>query len=616
MMRKIAAALLLTLGLSGSALAQAYPEDIIVKDGNGAPQTVPTLYPLIQLLEGVLSVDIDQVGGIPLTASVPVDLYSSSGPFDDPMPSQGVAIGMKSGSDIKPLTSTTGLSLDVNCTEGCIASSDAFGDPISNYGIMIGMENGAGDMVPFKSTSSQALDVYVPGTVTVLTNTAINAAFPAWGMPIGVRSSGGNLVGIQLNASNQLPVAGPVTTTSGATIGDALSTTAYAMGVQDSGGDLQVPQMTAAGEFQTHDADVLAAIVAGTIATGTAGTPGADVITIQGITGMDAVEVNCVTGCSGGSGGTSSNYGSAFPSAGTAVGYNDGTNMQGAKVFDLDSGGGTDYLIGVGPRIPASGGSAAVTSQAAGADNVSNTYNAYLGASLGYLYDGSTWDRAPGTSADGALVNLGANNDVTVTSGTITAVTAISNALPAGNNNIGDVDATLLTGSAVITNLYGDALPTQTGFTRPSDSSDYSANDAMSDSTSSPTTGGFTFTSACRASGGTALLQSASVYISGVSATNTAQLEVVMFNQAVTAINDNAAFAVSDSDMLNYVGSFTFTLNGVNSTNGYYANVPGIGVVVNCSGSANIRYLVKVLNAYDPVSGEILTITPKWVYLD
>lgn len=45
----------------------------------------------------------------------------------------------------------------------------------------------------------------------------------------------------------------------------------------------------------------------------------------------------------GGAGGTSSNYGSAFPSAGTALGYNDGTNMQGARVVDLDTSGGTFY---------------------------------------------------------------------------------------------------------------------------------------------------------------------------------------------------------------------------------------------------------------------------------
>jgi hypothetical protein len=50
------------------------------------------------------------------------------------------------------------------------------------------------------------------------------------------------------------------------------------------------------------------------------------------------------------------------------------------------------------------------------------------------LWDGSTWDRAPGTSADGQLVNLGANNDVTVTSGSITADTELPAAAALADN--------------------------------------------------------------------------------------------------------------------------------------------------------------------------------------
>ncbi len=37
-----------------------------------------------------------------------------------------------------------------------------------------------------------------------------------------------------------------------------------------------------------------------------------------------------------------------------------------------------------------------------------------------YYFNGTNWDRQRGTASDGALVNLGTNNDVTVTSGTIT----------------------------------------------------------------------------------------------------------------------------------------------------------------------------------------------------
>lgn len=62
---------------------------------------------------------------------------------------------------------------------------------------------------------------------------------------------------------------------------------------------------------------------------------------------------------------------------------------------------------------------------AAAADNFANPTTTNIMA-MGMVWDGATWDRAAGTSADGALVNLGANNDVTITSGTVTTVTTVS----------------------------------------------------------------------------------------------------------------------------------------------------------------------------------------------
>jgi len=85
-----------------------------------------------------------------------------------------------------------------------------------------------------------------------------------------------------------------------------------------------------------------------------------------------------VTVVGGGGGGTSSAFGSAFPADGTAAGFSDGTNMRGGKVFDLDSGAGSDYIIGMSLRFANSGGSVA----------------------------------APGDATNGLLVDLGANNDV------------------------------------------------------------------------------------------------------------------------------------------------------------------------------------------------------------
>lgn len=47
-------------------------------------------------------------------------------------------------------------------------------------------------------------------------------------------------------------------------------------------------------------------------------------------------------------------------------------------------------------------------------DNFANPTAPAVGA-FAMLWDGATWDRAPGNAADGLLVNLGANNDVTIT---------------------------------------------------------------------------------------------------------------------------------------------------------------------------------------------------------
>jgi hypothetical protein len=66
-----------------------------------------------------------------------------------------------------------------------------------------------------------------------------------------------------------------------------------------------------------------------------------------------------------------------------------------------------------------------LSTAAALADNMANPTAGGVGA-FSMVWDSATWDRLPGNSTDGALVNLGANNDVTVTSGSITADTELS----------------------------------------------------------------------------------------------------------------------------------------------------------------------------------------------
>jgi hypothetical protein len=143
----------------------------------------------------------------------------------------------------------------------------------------------------------------------------------------------------------------------------------------------------------------------------------------------------------GGAGGSS-----WFPDGGTIGIVNQGTPASTANRWPMQITDGTD-LAGVTAAGALQVDGSATTQPVSGTVAVSNaffldaTFTARFMAgaamtdnfanptttgvqSFGLLWDGSGWDRAPGTSADGALVNLGANNDVTITSGTVTASNA------------------------------------------------------------------------------------------------------------------------------------------------------------------------------------------------
>jgi hypothetical protein len=59
----------------------------------------------------------------------------------------------------------------------------------------------------------------------------------------------------------------------------------------------------------------------------------------------------------GATGGTSDTFDAIFPTLGTAAGFNDGSKMQSARVFDADSGAGIEHVLGVQLRKSGAGGS-------------------------------------------------------------------------------------------------------------------------------------------------------------------------------------------------------------------------------------------------------------------
>lgn len=206
------------------------------------------------------------------------------------------------------------------------------------------------------------------------------------------------------------------------------------------------------------------------------------------------------------------------------------------------------------------------------------------------------------TSTTAVTQATGTNLHTVVDSGTLTAVTAITNALPAGSNAIGHV--VIDAGTAFAGFATPRVATLSTTITRPADSNAYAANDAFANSTTVPTAGGFTLTSACSASGGNGTILSANV---SASASTAYQGEIWVFDQAVTATNDNAALSVSDSDILNLVGVIPFNTTDVNAANSI-SYTTGLDIGFTCIGTANLRFLVKIMAAVTPASAEVLAV--------
>lgn len=143
--------------------------------------------------------------------------------------------------------------------------------------------------------------------------------------------------------------------------------------------------------------------------------------------------------------------------------------------------------------------------------------------------------------------------------------------------------------------------------TRPADTTAYTAGDVVAESTSAATV--WTFAGAARALGLGGILQGA-VFIDSVAQSTKPDLELYLFDTAVTTQNDNAAWAPTDADMEKCLGFIAFPsgLFKTGSGNGV-VNVEGIAKVFQCaSTSQDLFGILVVRNAYTPTSGEKLTI--------
>lgn len=161
----------------------------------------------------------------------------------------------------------------------------------------------------------------------------------------------------------------------------------------------------------------------------------------------------------GGSGGTASNFGSAVPSSGTAMGASDGTNMQNPRVFDADTGGGTQYVLGVNVRLGASGGGIELVggagANAAGVLRVNEATDSQLSAGVGATSDSAA--TAGSTGSMNAKLRLATTQLATLDTslGTInTSLGTLNTSITADPNYSGVIGAAtaptrMLTGGGV-----------------------------------------------------------------------------------------------------------------------------------------------------------------------
>lgn len=156
---------------------------------------------------------------------------------------------------------------------------------------------------------------------------------------------------------------------------------------------------------------------------------------------------------------------------------------------------------------------------------------------------------------------------------------------------------------------YGDGqiVTRDASVTRPSNTNTYTINDAWA--ATSAAVGGSTLARATCRNGGSGVILDAVITCSTSPAT-ALQGEIWLFDQAVTAVADEAAFTITDAEALTLVGVIPFTLAATGGGNAA-AHVIDLNLGFTCVNSEDLRFLVKVKNAYVAGSADVLGVRLK-----
>ena len=160
-------------------------------------------------------------------------------------------------------------------------------------------------------------------------------------------------------------------------------------------------------------------------------------------------------------------------------------------------------------------------------------------------------------------------------------------------------------------NVGGLSVFPEAEFTRPADTTQYTANDVVAQSTTAASNKLLVFRNCVLVPGGTGILYSGLLFASTDAATNP-NFSLALFNtEDITIAADNAASTVTDAQARNMVAAGTF--DGTNGANVHTlgANLvitaTSIGQTFKCAeGSRNLYGLVIDRGGYTPASAEII----------
>lgn len=161
------------------------------------------------------------------------------------------------------------------------------------------------------------------------------------------------------------------------------------------------------------------------------------------------------------------------------------------------------------------------------------------------------------------------------------------------------------------------ALKVTTSFQRPADTTAYTANDAINNSTSAPTY--LTFANVSPAPGVPIFIRNA-IATKTSNGVTTSTMRLFLFNEIPANIaNDNAAYLPSAADILKMVGYIDFALYiaGTGCAHSLGSPKPSDPIIHTPTSHRNLYGILQASGAYTPANAELFYLTlciqvPRW----